>query len=216
MVKIIKESQRMLIRAEEESIVYQGKMMAAIPWLLPYEWIDGNGLVYQKINAPNLLQWLQKERREGEILEVLESFFHNYKELESYLIDEEKIVLDPEWVFWMEEEKRLRLAYVPWDVSGRVHSSFVKRFASLLWNTALKQKWQNERLILMLYRMQIAVLHQNQPQLWCQWIEGEKKKIKESDPVKEQALDILTEKEPYDEKKRWFRRFKEKFPIAIR
>ena len=45
MVKIIKESQRMLIRAEEESIVYQGKMMAAIPWLLPYEWIDGNGLV---------------------------------------------------------------------------------------------------------------------------------------------------------------------------
>lgn len=216
MVKIIKEQECMIIRGEEESIVYQGKMMAAIPWLLPFKWIDGKELVYQKENAPNLSQWLQKERGEEEILDVLESFFQNQKELEAYLIDEDKLVLDPEWIFWIEKEKRLRLAYVPWDVSGKSKNSFAKRFSGLLWCAALNQNWQNERLILMLYRMQVAVKHQNQPRSWCQWIEQEKRKVKDRDLVKEQALDILTETELYDEKKGWFHRLREKIPFAIR
>ena len=206
----------MIIRGEEESIAYQGKMMAAIPWLLPYEWIDGKELVYRKEEGLSLSQWLQKERREEEILEIVEAFFQNHKELESYLIDEEKLIMDPEWIFWIEKEKKIRLAYIPWDVSGGVQNSFVKRFANLLWQAAVRQKWQNERLILMLYRMQIAVKHQNQPLLWHQWIEREKRKMKERDLVKEQALDILTESEPLDKKKGWLRRWKEKLPIAVR
>lgn len=216
MVKIVKEPQCMILQGEEDSIAYQGKMMRAIPWLLPFEWVSGKELVYRKGDGQNLLQWLQGEKREEEILEVLETFFHNEKELESYLIDEEKLILDPEWIFWVEKEKKLQLAYVPWDVFFGTHKSFVERVTKLLWCAAVDQKWQNERLILMLYRMQSAVRHQNQPKQWIQWIEQEKRRIKERKPIKEQSLDILTEKESDEVEKSWFHRLKERFPFAIR
>ena len=206
----------MVIRAEEASIAYQSEMMKAIPWLLPYEWISERELVYQRGEGKKVTVWLQGEKKEEEILAVLEAFLQIQKEMESYLIDEEKLVLDPEWMYWDETEKQLRFAYVPWDTSSGNRSSFIKRFAQLLWNAGIHQKWQSERLILMLYRMQIAIKHQNQPQQWCQWMEREKRKIKERDLVKEQALDILTEEEPKEGKIGWLRRLKEKFPIAVR
>ncbi len=215
MVKIIKESQYMTIRAEEESIAYQGKMLGVIPWLLPYEWKNGKELLYQKGEGHSLTEWLKKERREDEILEVLEHFFKNQKETEAYLIDEEKVILDPEWMFWEPEKKTLRLAYVPWDNWIGPRRSFAERFARLLWYAAIRQEWQNERLILMLYRMQIAAKHQDQPGFWIQWIEQEKRRIKERDMVKERALDILTE-EKEEPSNRWFQRLKDKIPFAVR
>lgn len=215
MVKIIKDLQYMTIRAEEESIAYQGKMLVVIPWLLPFEWKNGKELLYQKGEGQSLTEWLKKERREDEILDVLENFLRNQKEAEAYLIDEEKVILDPEWMFWEAEKKILRLAYVPWDTWYGPRRSFEECFIKLLWCAAIQQKWQNERLILMLYRMQIAAKHQDQPGGWNQWIEQEKRRIKERDMVKERALDILTEtkEEPSN---RWFQRLKEKIPFAVR
>ena len=215
MVKIIKELQYMIIKAEEESIAYQGKMLPSIPWLLPFEWRNGKELVYQKGDGQSLMEWLKKERKEEDVLNVLESFLVNQRELEAYLIDEEKLILDPNWMFWVNERNILQLAYVPWDISLKGEHSFVWRFAKLLWYAAIQQKWQNERLILMLYRMQVAVKHQDQPQFWLQWIEQEKRNIKERDLSKERALDILTEDQE-DLSKGWFQRFKDKFPFAVR
>ena len=215
MVKIIKESQYITIQAEEESIVYQGKMMPSIPWLLPFEWENGKKLIYHKGEGLSLVEWLKKEKNEEEILEVLEVFLQNQRELEAYLIDEEKLIVDPDWIFWVKEKKMLRLAYIPWDMVVGVNKSFMKRFVRLLWETAILQQWQNEKLILMLYRMQIAVKHQDQPRLWSRWIEQEKRKIKERTLIKEQALDILTE-EPEELMHGWFQRIKNKFPFAVR
>ena len=205
----------MTICAEEKSIAYQGKMLTAIPWLLPFEWRNGQELVYQKGTGQRLTDWLKKEKREEEILDLLENYYKNQKDAEAYLIDKEKIILDPDWMFWENETKILRLAYIPWDISIGVQHSFVERFAKLIWYAAVQQKWQNERLILMLYRMQIAVKHQNQPRLWDQWIEQEKRKIKELNLIKERALDILTE-DSEENSKNWIGRLKERFAVAVR
>ena len=215
MVKIKKELHNMRIQAEKESIAYQGKMMGAIPWLLPFEWASGKDLIYQKGEGISLAEWIRTEKCEEEILDVLSAFFKNQKELEAYLIDEEKIMIDPEWIFWVKENKMLQLAYVPWDIPRGGRSSFAKCFAGLLWCAAVQQKWQNERLVLMLYRMQLAVKHQDQPGYWIQWIEQERKKLREPVLEKERALDILTEEEE-ETSIGWFRRIKNMFPFAIR
>ena len=113
MVKIVKEAECMKVYAEEEAITYQRKMMTAIPWLLPFEWSGEKELFYQKGQGLNLIQWLKSEKSEESILEVIDAFFQNYKEADAYLIDEEKMILDPEWIFW-EETKKRSLGYVEW------------------------------------------------------------------------------------------------------
>ena len=217
MVQIIKTKENMIIKAEECSITYQGQMMKALSWLLPFEWHSGNELVYRKGKGVPLPEWIRGEKKEEEVLNIIDTFLQIQGEMEPYLMDEEKLVYDPEWIFWDPVSEKLQFAYVPWDFQTGVQTSFIKRFAKMLWNAGINQKWQNEKLILMLYRMQIAVKHdQNQPQMWSQWIEGEKRRIKERDAIKEQALDILTEEDPGKPKRVWFRVLKEKFPIAIR
>ncbi len=217
MVQIIKTQESMAIKAQESAIVYQVEMMKALVWLPTYEWKSSKELVYQRGKGICLLQWMQGEKKEEEILEIIDAFLKIQREIEPHLMDEEKLICDPEWIFWEPVKKALQVVYIPWDFQTGITASFLKRFSQLLWIAAVQQKWQNERLILMLYRMQITLKHnQNQPQLWTQWLEREKKKIKERDAVKEQALDILTEEAPAISKKAWFHKLKGKFPIAIR
>ena len=160
---------------------------------------------------------LERKKKEEETLGIMEAFLKIQKEMEAYLMDEEKLIYDPQWIFWEASGKVLKIGYVPWDGQAGLASSFFKQFAKLLWIAAVEQKWQNERLILRLYRMQIALKqNQNQPQFWMEWIEQEKRRLKELDTVKEQALDILTEEETKVSKRNWLRGLKEWFPIAIR
>lgn len=217
MVQIQKTQHQMVITAKESSIVYQGEMMKAIPWLLPFAWKSETELIYEKGTGLNLPAWLQTEKREDEIVNMVEAYLKIQRELESYLMDEEKLSYDPEWIFWEPIEKRLQFAYVPWDFPTGVHPSFLKRLTGMLCSASVNQRWQNERLILMLHRMQIAVKqNQDQLQLWTQWMERERKKMQERDAIKEQALDILTEEEPKKTEKGWLLWLKEKIPIVIR
>ncbi len=217
MVQITKTQENMIIKAKERSIVYQGKMMKELSWLPTFEWRSDHELVYRKGRGSCLLQWLLEEKKEEDVLNVIDAFLMIQRDMEAYLMDEEKLIYDPEWIFWEPANKVLQMVYVPWDFQPGVTVSFYKRLAKLLWNAAVNQKWQNERLILMLYRMHIALKqNQNQPQMWIQWVEREKRRIKERDAVKEQALDILTEDEPAVSKRAWFRNLRERFPIAIR
>ncbi len=217
MIQIIKTQEYLAVKAKEDPIAYQGEMMKALSWLLKFEWRSNNELVYERGTSISLLQWIENEMKEEEVLEVVEAFMKIQKEMESFLMDEEKLMYDPQWIFWEPSNKVLRMVYVPWDFQNGIAITFMKRFAKLLWTAAIEHKWQNERLILLLYRMQSALKqNQNQPQFWIQWIEKEKRRLKERDAVKEQALDILTEEEPIFSKRAWFRTLKERFPIAIR
>ena len=217
MVQSIKEQNHLVIQAKERPIVSQMEMMKALTWLPVFEWRSSHELTYERGPGMCLLQWLENEKKEEETLEIMEAFLKIQKEMEAYLMDEEKLIYDPQWIFWESSGKVLKIGYVPWDGQAGLASSFFKQFAKLLWIAAVEQKWQNERLILMLYRMQIALKqNQNQPQFWMEWIEQEKRRLKELDTVKEQALDILTEEETKVSKRNWLRGLKEWFPIAIR
>ncbi len=218
MVQIVKTQESMVIKAQERAIAYQGEMMKALTWIPEFEWRSSNELVYQKGTGICLLQWVREEKNEDEVLDIIDAFLKIQKEMEPHLMDEEKLLYDPEWIFWEPTKKLLQMVYVPWDFQIGMTVSFLKRFSQLLWTAATLQKWQNERLILMLYRMQVTLKHQNQPQLqlWTQWVEREKRKMRERDVMKEQALDILTEEDSVSNKRNWFYRIKSKIPIAIR
>lgn len=217
MIQICKEEKEIWIRAEKASIHYQSKMMEAIPWLLPFAWQSEKELVYQRGEGQTIMEWLNQERSENEILALLERYTSIQQELESYLMDQDKLLLDPGWIFWNDMTNELQFAYIPWDFPVEAAGTFYKRFARLLHLSSVEKRWEKERLVLLLHRMEIAVKqYENQPLNWKSWIQQEKQKMKESEEIKEKALDILTEKETIPEEKSWFQVLKQKFPFAIR
>lgn len=215
MVQIKREEEQIKIRADVPPIEYQCKMMEAVSWLLPFEWGMEGELIYHKGKGKTIVKWLQEEPKREEILAMVQGILMIQQEIEQYLMDQDKLLWDVNQICWNSETKTFQMIYCPWDSAGWGSSrNFLQKLAKLLWQKGVNHKWEEEELILLIYRFNIAAAHLKGNILWEEWLEKEKRNLNK---VKQEALDILTEKPaPKQKKRNIFQIWKEKFPIELR
>ncbi|MCI8632836.1 MAG: hypothetical protein HFE64_05070 [Lachnospiraceae bacterium] len=212
MVYKIKKSEMLHIQADEKVIGYQAKMMREVGWLLPFSW-EEEQLCYQKSKGKTLLEWLKAEPNEEELLAVIAALGRVQKDIEQYLLDWDKLIWDAEWIFWDSEERKLRLAYCPWDRGTAVHTDVFKGLAKLLWQKAVWQRWVQKDLILLIFEFNAQVIGKELVD-WQDWAERRQRMQKKEET--ETALDVLMQEAPKKEKKTILQIWKEKFPFVLR
>lgn len=213
MVRKFKDQQQLNLKGDKEPILYQSKMMRAVSWLLPFEWVTDKEVVYQRGSGASLRQWLDREPKREEVLKVVEAYAAVQSEVEQYLMDQDKFLWDPDWIYWDGEKEKLQLIYCPWDDSNSSGPDLLKRIGLYLWNKSICNQWKEEALLLLICHLNMAA-QQNAISL-SQWLEKERKS-EDKQRVQEEALDILMEKDSVHKARGWFQSMKEKFPFAFR
>ena len=197
-------------------------MMEKMDWLLPYLWKEEKWLLYQRnkgateIDGETLQKWLKTEPEPEEIWDMAAAYLDIQETIEQHLLDEEKILWDPAWIWWDEKRKSLKLIYVPFDGFHNEKMPFLQELVKALWTACIGLEWKKEAAVYALYRLNTASEKCSAEWgKWRKWVENERLQL-EDGKEKEKALEILTEKEEGHKKGSWFRRWKEKMPITFR
>lgn len=145
MIRTIRTADTLTFSADHPLIAYQGRMLEALPVLMPLQQISDHELRYQK-DAPGLplSRWVRSHPDAEELRKLLQAFSKDLELLEGFLLDPEKIRWDPSFTFWDAPEKTLRLLYAPWEVPPAQGTSFLKGLSLLLWKTACRDEWDDE------------------------------------------------------------------------
>lgn len=217
MIQKIKDKEYLYFKGEEEPIAYQSKMMQAVDWLLPFNWLTAQTLQYRRETEKSLQSWLEKEPGQEDMAALIEALSLVQKDVEQYLMDWDKLIWDAEWVCWNLQEKSLKLVYCPWDRPKTASVNFLAKLAQLFWIKAVHQGWKNRELILMIFDLNVAAV-QNKIPGWAKRIDQkatEGVKVNKAENQKN-ALAILTEEEQEIKKKSLWQLCREKFPFALR
>lgn len=213
MVQKIKDKEYLYFKGEKIPIAYQGRMMEAVEWLLPFTWITGQTLQYSRETERSLRNWLEKEPKQEEVVELFVALSRVQKDMEQYLMDWDKLIWDADWVCWNAQNKSLKMVYCPWDMPAASTTNFLVKLAQLFWIKAIHQRWKNQALILMVFDMNMAAVQNEIPVKWV--TQNREEEIERNKSKSHQnALEILMEKEL--KKKSLWKLCKEKFPFALR
>ena len=222
------EGKRLWIQGEEADIGYQGKMMEAAGFLIPFRFVSKTQLEYAPPeHMESLAAICLKGPNRKQLKKLLSAVERAQAELESYLLDTDRLLFDADWLFYDGAEDSVRLIYVPWDRrpgehrkdqasitndadQGRIFvwkdrkkpgTSLERSLCRYLWNTAAKRRWDKD--LWSVIAEYSAFIFSGQ----------EEKAPAKLDPVREQALDTLIDvsSEPEEKAlKRFMKRISDK------
>lgn len=138
------QGRRLRIAGGEPGIPYQEKMMAAIGTLAPFRFLEDHGIEYAPpLEMEPLSAWIRRGPAAGELESFLDAFQETLFVLEGYLLDPEKVLWDPGWIFYDEGKGKVRLVYVPFDGEEGAES-VDRKLCRFLWETASVKGWSGE------------------------------------------------------------------------
>jgi len=138
---------------------YQQKMLNVVKWLLPYQWTSKGQLVYFEGKGQPFSHWLSGRPDTEDLWAFLSKMLDLCNDLESHLLDEDRLFFQPDWLWWDFESCCIQTIYCPWltqPEQGGIPVYF-QRLLRLMFRRAVADNWDREkRDLLFAFARQIA------------------------------------------------------------
>lgn len=168
---------------------YVPHMMHSIPWILPFQEEEGKIIFQAEEGMITLSQWMSGEPAVEEIRRFIRSWKQLGQKTEDYFLEKERILTDPEWIFWNSEEQRICCVYLPF-VDQEPLSLFRKWLpegSRRTWETAMfvrmmleaeKDRWVDQEKVLSLFELVRSTLPQTIPDMQTETAAGKWLRLK--------------------------------------
>ena len=192
-MQIVKTETTLTALGKRCSQEYQSVMISKAAWALPHRWVspeDGEevpSLVY-RAEGTSLKEWIGSRPSADETGEIVDALLHLTEELDRYLLDEEKLCFDPDWIRITPEydgPAKLQVVYFPFEDVPREEEGFFKQTARYLWEESARDRWEDLQAI--------AQLHRFAKMVFAREAEANKQQPLLGNPSMEEAAAIVRE-----------------------